>query len=109
MAMSQAQVIGTPPMKTWDDYEQGCLATYGGGYRTQEEIEIFHHGISTVFNLLRNEFPPAEKCKKVDDYEGALASIGRMDRKDAHTYGEHGPGICPFGCDAPTIAKDALA
>ena len=60
---SQVRVVGLPAPETWDDYEQGCLMTYGGGYKTKGEIDIFHHGISTVFNLLRNEFPPAEHIR----------------------------------------------
>lgn len=68
MAISQATIIGKPQPKSWDEFEQGCLATFGGGYRTKEEIEIFHHGISTVFNLLRKEFPSAEQCKASTDF-----------------------------------------
>jgi hypothetical protein len=54
---SQVRAVGGPPPKTWDDYEAGCLQTYGGGYQTGAEREIFRHGIATVFNLLRAEFP----------------------------------------------------
>lgn len=61
--MNLFDVIGKPQPKTWDDYEAGCLATYGGGYRTEAERDVFRHGMSTVFNLLRHEFPPAELCK----------------------------------------------
>jgi hypothetical protein len=32
---------------------EGCH-DYGGGYRTREEAEIYHHGISTVVNCLRH-------------------------------------------------------
>lgn len=60
---SQVYAIGAPTPKTWDDYEHGCLMTFGGGYQTDEERSIFHHGITTVFNLLRAEFPPAEQIK----------------------------------------------
>jgi uncharacterized small protein (DUF1192 family) len=62
---SQAQVIGKPPMKTWDDYEQGCLDTYGGGHRFDGQLEAFRHGMQTVFNLLRREFPPAEEIRRL--------------------------------------------
>ena len=48
---------------SWDDYEAGCLNTYGGGYREGPEILAFQHGMQTVFNLLRAEFPPADLCK----------------------------------------------
>jgi hypothetical protein len=42
--------------KQWDECERGCMMTYGGGYRTEEEREIFRHGMGTVFNMLRAEF-----------------------------------------------------
>ena len=60
---SQCDVIGLPRVKTWDEYEAGCIATFGGGYHTEAEREIFRHGMSTIFNLLRAEFPAAEVCK----------------------------------------------
>lgn len=72
MALSQAQVIGRPPMKTWDDYEAGCLASFGGGHKDQLMLAAFHHGMSTVFNLLRAEFPPADICKAAPDLLEAL-------------------------------------
>lgn len=59
---SQVQIVGRSKPKTWDDYEQGCLMTFGGGYRNEGHLEAFQHGMRTVFNLLRNEFPPAEVC-----------------------------------------------
>jgi hypothetical protein len=60
---SQVRGIGEAKPKTWDDLERMALATYGGGYRTDDERAIFHHGISTVFNMLRNEFPPLESIR----------------------------------------------
>ena len=65
VAWSQVQAFGGPVPKTWDDYEQGCYGTYGGGYQTAKEREIFHHGIGTVFNLLRHEFP-------IENFRGPL-------------------------------------
>lgn len=73
--MSQCRVIGTPAPQTWDDYERGCLATYGGGYRTKEEIAIFHHGIATVFNLLRHEFPQPEQIKNARERADTLDQL----------------------------------
>ena len=72
--MSQAQVIGRPKMRTWDDYEQGCLDTFAGGHRSdgmlgRSRINAFQHGMRTVFSLLRNEFPPAELCKQAGEIE----------------------------------------
>lgn len=63
MSISQATIVGLPQPQSWDEYERGCLATFGGGYQTEEEREIFRHGMKTVFNLLRAEFPPAQVCK----------------------------------------------
>jgi hypothetical protein len=57
---SQAQEVGAPKMKTWDDYRQGCLMTYGGGHR-DDMREAFQHGMRTVFTLCEQEFPPIEK------------------------------------------------
>lgn len=65
--MSQVQMIGLPAPKTWDDYADGCFATFGGGYQSKAERGIFQHGMETVFNLLRSEFPPAEQCKFATD------------------------------------------
>lgn len=59
--MSQIQTIGEPPPKTWDDYRNGCLSTFHGGYHDPKEVEIFQHGMITVFNLLTNELPPLEE------------------------------------------------
>ena len=67
--MSQAQVIGLPKMRTWDDYEQGCLDTFAGGHRNDGMLDAFQHGMRTVFSLLRNEFPPAELCKQAGEIE----------------------------------------
>ena len=87
---SQCQPVGAPAPKTWDDYEAGCEATYGGGYRTNEEIEIFHHGMATIFNLLRGEFPSASKCKAVDDLIAACKAALRL--PDLSVYAEEASG-----------------
>ena len=76
-------------MKTWDDYEQGCLDTFGGGHRTDGHLEAFRHGMSTVFNLLRSEFPPAEVCKSAVelqvsvDRQAAILKNINMNTEDA--------------------------
>ena len=72
ITLSQAQVIGRPQVKTWDDYEAGCLASFGGGHRDDGHLEAFQHGMSTVFNLLRGEFPSAETCIAAPDLLEAL-------------------------------------
>jgi hypothetical protein len=64
---SQVQAIGEPPPKTWSDYERFCYCTFGGGYGTAEQAEIFNHAMGTVFRLLRSEFPEAHECKAVTD------------------------------------------
>ena len=73
--MSQIDIIGLPKAKSWDEYEFGCLTTFGGGYRSNEEWEIFHHGIVTVFNLLRAEFPSPELCKSSPDLLAILEEL----------------------------------
>jgi hypothetical protein len=52
---------------TWDQQEQSALATYGGGYQTNEERKIFHHGISTVYNCLRAHMPQPEQILELID------------------------------------------
>lgn len=64
--ISQATIVGLSQPKTWHELERGCLATFGGGHRGAE-YEAFQHGMSTVFSLLRAEFPPAEVCKAAPD------------------------------------------
>ncbi len=67
---SQCQAVNVPDFETWDEYRNGCLTTYRGGYKTDKELEIYRHGINTVFNLLEREFPQPElifteiKCSK---------------------------------------------
>ncbi len=78
MKLSQAQVIGMPRMKTWDDYRHGCLTSFGGGYKEQRELDIFHHGIETVFNLLQAEFPPAEEIIKVCNEPAPTKPVERI-------------------------------
>lgn len=73
--LSQCQIIGKPRVQSWDDYEQGCLATYGGGHHSDGHLDAYQHGMSTVFNLLRAEFPPAEQCKTAPALLNLLTSI----------------------------------
>ena len=63
---SQVSAIGEPQPESWDDYERGCLLTYRGGHHDAESLSAFQHGMRTVFNLLRGEFPPAERCKEAE-------------------------------------------
>ena len=41
---------------------------------------------------------------KIINYKTALQLIASYDSKNTH-FGE---GICPYGCDCPTIAQNAL-
>lgn len=76
---SQVQAINEPPPKTWDDYERGCLMTYHGGHSDQIAIEAYQHGMRTVFNLLRAEFPDAIAIRIGNDKEvRALHNTLRM-------------------------------
>lgn len=80
---SQVQAIGEPAPRTWDDYERGCLLTFGGGYQDNHLASAFRHGMNTVFNLLRREFPPAEQCranaKLLSAAESALRWLETLD------------------------------
>ncbi len=76
--MSQVQVIGKPSPKSWDDYEEGCLSTFGGGYSDVKEAEIFRHGMSTVFRLIGGEFPPAEQCRAASDLLAACKRAAEL-------------------------------
>ena len=60
---SQADVFGRKPAETWTELEQACTETFNGGHHTDEAKGIFDHGMGTVFNLLRAEFPPIGVCK----------------------------------------------
>lgn len=75
MGSSQVKAIGEPHPRTWGDYERGCLLTYGGGHHSDGKLEAFQHGMSTVFNLLRAEFPPAETCAAAPDLLEACEAV----------------------------------
>jgi len=59
----RAKITCTPPQASaepinpdkifWDELEASFQATYHGGYRTPNDVEIFQHGMNTVFNYLR--------------------------------------------------------
>jgi hypothetical protein len=72
---SQVQAINEPPPKSWDDYERGCLLTFNGGFSETGEVDAFRHGMRTVFNLLREEFPAAHVCKAAPDMLKALYDL----------------------------------
>jgi len=55
----RAKITG-PPSPTinpdedfWNSLERNFTATYHGGYHTPEKLEIYQHGMNTVFNYLR--------------------------------------------------------
>jgi hypothetical protein len=62
--MSQVQAINEPPPRSWEDFRQGCLATYAGGHHDDGHLKAFQHGMNTVFRLLEADFPPAQTCKR---------------------------------------------
>lgn len=99
--MSQCQVLGEKPVKTWKDYRNGCLATYAGGHHGDGHLDAFRHGMETVFNLLEEEFPPAELCKVAPDLlRGCRA---------ASAYLCDPPSEFPANRDAATtIIRDAI-
>ena len=83
--MSQIKAVFGPTLKSWDDYRQGCLSTYGGGHHEEATITAFRHGMNTVFNLLEAEFPPAEVCKATADLqEAAEAMLRWFEAEDKH-------------------------
>ena len=53
------------------------------------------------FFKLNDKYHPA--LLKILDYKTALQLIASYD-KDS----KHGEGICPYGCDCPNIAQEAL-
>lgn len=73
--VSQVSAVNAPQPKSWTDYEDGCIRTFHGGYEESDDIAIFQHGIGTVFNLLRAEFPPTELCKVAPDLLEALNDL----------------------------------
>lgn len=77
-AQSQVSCIGRPQPKTWDDFEQGCMGTFRGGHHDDGELKAFQHGMATIFNLLRGEFPPAEQCKMAANLTRAVEAAGRL-------------------------------
>lgn len=79
---SQVQAINEPAPTSWDDYERGCLLTYRGGHHDEPELAAYQHGMGTVFNLLRAEFPPAEQCKAAPDLLAACkAAVALSDKR----------------------------
>lgn len=77
---SQVQAIGETAPKSWDDYERGSLLTFRGGHHEEPELYAFQHGMSTVFNLLRDEFPPAQLCKAAPDLLAACEAAMRIEQ-----------------------------
>jgi hypothetical protein len=48
--------------ETWDDIESQCVGTYRGGHEGKE-AEAFVHGMKTVFEVLRADFPQPYVCR----------------------------------------------
>ncbi len=60
---SQVRAINEPEPNTWDDYERGAKLTFHAGYSDDVQLKAFQHGMHTIFELLRNEFPEAHWIK----------------------------------------------
>jgi hypothetical protein len=64
---SQVQAINERPAETWDELESQTLSTFHGGH-DGGDLSNFQHGMRTVFELLRKEFPEMMRCKHADTY-----------------------------------------
>lgn len=60
---------------TWDQEESGAIRTYGGGYQKNEERNIFHHGMSTVYNCLRAHYPQPEQIRELIELVRELRTV----------------------------------
>ena len=77
---------------TWDQEESSAIRTYGGGYHDKEQREIFHHGMSTVYNCLRAHYPQPEQIKEliavVKDLRTSNCNLrGEIVTQDVHVNG----------------------
>jgi hypothetical protein len=97
---SQVSCVGFPPPKSWDDYDEGCQLTYSGGHHEKEARDAFKHGMGTVFNLLRAEFPPAEMCKAAPALYAACQALVKQIRD----Y-QYDPDAVLFLPDPQTVAN----
>ena len=79
--MSQCQVIGRPLNRTWKDYRNDCMDTYGGGHRNDGTLETFQHGMNTVFNLLDVEFPSPHEIFQAVNEHAALCAVAEAAEK----------------------------
>lgn len=67
MAVNESDKAG------WEELRVGFHATYGGGHRSPETIEAFHHGMDTVINSMQASYPHPDVCRDA----GAFLSMLR--------------------------------
>lgn len=88
--MKQSDVIGRPSPTSWDELEANCLTTFAGGHHDPERLGAFQHGMRTVFNLLRNEFPPMGYCKLLTLKDRNEKQVNIGDHIEFHYFGFNG-------------------
>ena len=100
--ISQATIIGQRPPTTWQEYARDCRCVFGGGYRTAQEREIFHHGIQTAFNAVEADMPPFALCKRADANQAKATLCDEMEkalRLSATWFASY--ALDHPGCDVP--------
>lgn len=73
--IGQAHIIGSPPPETWQDYARDCESVFGGGYQTEGERRIFHHGIQTAFNVIEDDLPRLALCRDCGQMEVLVEAV----------------------------------
>ena len=79
-------------------FSEDFIAAYESAARSRVEAADWKHRAETA------EARVAELEAQNARLREALEEIARYDRGSPH-----GDGVCPFGCDTPYIAKQALA
>lgn len=77
--LQQTDVIGRARPSTWEELERNCRDTFGGGHRSDGKLDAYRHGMTTVFNVLRAEFPTMAQCKAAPDLLAALQAFEKVD------------------------------
>lgn len=58
----------------WDEFYENLVATFGGGYQSDDERRIFHHGIRTVCNVMAGGYPSPDECRRVNEYRAVATA-----------------------------------
>ena len=70
-------------MKTWDEFESNVNASFGGGHHSDGLMDAYRHGINTVCNVLRSQFPAGPDAMRVSSQmESALRYLADRDNYD---------------------------